>query len=239
MSSIVARPHEAGGGDRLELKMRGCQPAGQARARRLAACTVLCFTLGSAMYAGDAFAQDGTIVALGDSNTAGFGVAQQDAFPARLETMLRKQGRKVRVVNAGVSGDTFGGLASRVDTSVPRNARLVIVQAGYNDRAMGVPPGQSVANMRTVLSKLRGRHVNTVMCGFFDKKWDAIGRKMAAEYGAKFVPGSTCYDPRHRGPDGLHMSASGHEVVAERLARVVGGGEPGVTKHARAHQNRQ
>jgi lysophospholipase L1-like esterase len=122
-----------------------------------------------------------------------------------------------------VPGDTFGGMASRVDSDVPRNARTVIVQGGYNDLVMGVPAEQSIANMRTILAKLRGRHSNVVLCGFFNKNWDAIGRKLASQYGARFVPGSTCYDPRHRGVDGLHMSASGHQVVAGRLASVVAG----------------
>lgn len=165
---------------------------------------------------------DGTIVALGDSNTAGFGVGNEQAFPAQLENILRKRGRPVRVVNAGVSGDTFGGLASRVDGSVKKGTKLVIVQAGYNDRAYGVPPQKTIADMKTVMAKLRARGVAAVLCGFFDKKWDAVGRQVASQYGAQFVPGSTCYDPRYRGPDGLHMSAAGHQVIAGRLANVVG-----------------
>lgn len=167
-------------------------------------------------------AADSTIVALGDSNTAGVGVGTEQAFPARLESILRKRGRAVRVINAGISGDTFGGLASRVDGSLPKSTRLVIVQAGYNDRALGVPREQTIANMKTVLSKLRARRVDAVLCGFFDKGWDAVGRQVASQYGARFVPGGTCYDPQHRGPDGLHMSAAGHQVIAGRLANVVG-----------------
>lgn len=175
---------------------------------------------------------DDTIVVLGDSNAAGFGVGTDQAFPAKMQQMLQKRGRHVRVVNAGVSGDTFGGMANRVD-SVPAGAKTVIVQGGYNDLAMGVPPEQSIANMRRIVSKLRGRGSNVVLCGFFRPKWDAIGRKVAAQYGARFVPGSTCYDPRHRGMDGLHMSASGHQVVAGRLSAVVGGGGRAVAKKPR------
>ena len=57
---------------------------------------------------GYASAEDAKIVALGDSNTSGYGVGSQDAFPARMEKILRKKGRPVRVVNAGVPGDTLG-----------------------------------------------------------------------------------------------------------------------------------
>ena len=182
-------------------------------------------------------AADGTIVVLGDSNAAGFGVAATEAFPAQLERDLRQRGHTTKVINAGVPGDTFGGLAKRVDGSVPKSASLVIVQAGYNDRATGVPPDTTIANMRSVLEKLHGRHQKAVLCGFFDRKWDAIGRKLAATYQARFVPGSTCYDPSHRGPDGLHMSAAGHEVVARRLAQALSGGAAATRarhgKHAR------
>ncbi len=204
------------------------------RAFRFAIATALTVTFGNGASADD------TIVVLGDSNSAGFGVSQQDAFPARMESILRKRGRHVKVLNAGVTGDTFGGLASRVDSSVPKNAKLVIVQAGYNDLVFGVPPEQSIANMKTVLAKVRARGSRAVLCGFFNPKWDAIGRKVAASYGARFVPGSTCYDPRHKGLDGLHMSAAGHQVIAGRLTQVVGGGggaSKATARHARHKKN--
>jgi acyl-CoA thioesterase I len=169
-----------------------------------------------------ASAQDGTIVALGDSNTQGYGVSPQDAFPARLEALLRASGKSVRVVNAGVMGNTLGGLLARVDAQVPPGTRLVIVQGGFNDIDQEVPPNVSAANLRAILARLQARGMKTVLCGFFDKNWDAIGRKFAAQYKAVFVPGSTCYDSDNKGPDELHMSAAGHAVVAARLARVVG-----------------
>ena len=197
------------------------KPARLDRARGLALVLTSCVALSTSMLVGHASAQEATIVTLGDSNTSGFGVGAQEAFPARLEAMLRKRGRAVHVVNAGVPGDTFGGMLGRVDSSVPQGTRLAIVQGGYNDLANGVPHDQTVADLRGILANLRGRHIKTVLCGFFYKHWDGIGRKLAATYHATFVPGSTCYDPRHRGPDGLHMSEEGHQVVAARLARVL------------------
>src|SRR3954452_4771986 len=95
-----------------------------------------------------ASAQDSTIVALGDSNTQGYGVSLQDAFPARLEALLRASGKPVRVVNAGVMGNTLGGLLARVDSQVPPGTRLVIVQGGFNDIDQSIQPNVSAANMR-------------------------------------------------------------------------------------------
>lgn len=161
------------------------------------------------------------IVALGDSNTAGFGVGQGNAFPAQLKVMLQRRGYNARIANAGVSGDTFGGMLSRLDTSVPAGTRLVIVQGGYNDLIRGTPRDVIIARIQGILSQLRARHVPAVLCGFFFPEWDAVGRRLAAQYGARFVPGSTCYSPSHTGPDRLHMSAEGHTVVAQRLVPVV------------------
>ena len=168
-----------------------------------------------------ASAQETTIVVLGDSNTSGRGVAPEQAFPTQLENILRTRDQSALVINAGVAGDTFGGMLSRLDLAIPAGTNLVIVQGGYNDLADGVPPSQTVANLNEILSRLHARHIKTVLCGFFYPNWDAIGRRLAANNHATFVSGSTCYDPHLRGPDQLHMSEAGHEVVAARLARVV------------------
>lgn len=181
----------------------------------------------SALFAGDCLTNAATaqplIVALGDSNTAGWGVGQGAAFPSQLNTMLQRRGYNARIANAGVSGDTFGGMLSRLDSSVPAGTRLVIVQGGYNDLLRGTPRDVIIARMQGILSQLRARRVPAVLCGFFFPEWDAVGRRLAAQYGARFVPGSTCYSPKHTGPDRLHMSAEGHTVVAQRLMPVVAG----------------
>jgi acyl-CoA thioesterase-1 len=187
---------------------------------RLAALAAALASIGLAAP-GKASAQEPLVVALGDSNTEGFGVGAQDAFPARLQAMLRRSGRHVRVANAGVAGDTFAGMLRRVDSSVPLGTRLVIVQGGYNDLQSGLPPAQIIANLSALLATLHARGVRTVVCGFFSPEYDAMGRRAAAAYGAAFIPGQDCYDPRNAGPDGLHMSAAGHQVVAARLATVV------------------
>jgi lysophospholipase L1-like esterase len=95
------------------------------------------------------------------------------------------------------------------------------VQGGYNDLIRGTPPDVIVERISGILRQLHARRVPAILCGFFDPKWDAIGRNLSAQYGARFVPGSTCYSPKHTGPDRLHMSAEGHTVVAQRLVPVV------------------
>jgi len=75
-----------------------------------------------------------TIVALGASNTFGKGVSRSQAYPAQLETLLRARGLNVRVINAGINGDTTGGMLARLDRVVPKGTSVVILQPGGNDR---------------------------------------------------------------------------------------------------------
>lgn len=172
---------------------------------------------GLVLGAAGASAQPVRVVALGDSNTAGFGVATAQAFPARLEAMLRANGVDAQVSNAGISGDTTAGMLARLDAAVPEGTRIAIVQGGYNDLRRGGSPATIAANVDAILARLRARGVQPVLCGFYDEPWQAIARR----HRAVLVPSSTCYDPAHRGFDGLHMNATGHKVVASRLMPVV------------------
>ena len=85
------------------------------------------------LFSREASAQGVRIVAIGDSNTAGFGVARDEAFPARLEALLRAAGHEAQVWNAGIAGDTFGDISARLDRYVPDGIHIAIVQGGYND----------------------------------------------------------------------------------------------------------
>src|ERR1043166_1557020 len=82
-----------------------------------------------------ASAQENVVVTLGDSNTSGRGVAPEQAFPARMENILRTRDQSALVINAGVAGDTFGAMLGRLDLAVPEGTKMVIVQGGYNDLA--------------------------------------------------------------------------------------------------------
>ncbi|MGE0500416.1 MAG: GDSL-type esterase/lipase family protein [Rhizobiaceae bacterium] len=157
------------------------------------------------------------IVALGDSNTAGFPVGRRNAFPAIMEASLRGAGYDVKVSNRGISGDTTGGMLSRLDRAVPRGTTLAIVQGGYNDGRRGVSARDRDANIDAILKRLSARGVKVVLCGLSGADWSAIARR----HGALLVPQSTCYDAASRGFDGLHMNRSGHRIVASRLTPVI------------------
>ncbi len=169
------------------------------------------------LAAGTAQAQSTRIVALGDSNTAGYGVGREQAFPAQLEAALRSRGYDVQVANAGLSGDTTGGMLARLDSAVPPGTQIVIVQGGYNDLRRGSSADLITANVEAMLARLKARQIRAVLCGFYDQPWAALARWQ----GAAFVPSTACYDANSRGFDGLHMNASGHRTVAARLLPVL------------------
>lgn len=157
------------------------------------------------------------VVALGDSNTAGFLVGRRNAFPALMQTELRAAGYDVRITNRGISGDTTGGMLSRLERAVPGETEIAIVQGGYNDRRRGVSAQERDANINTILARLRERGTRVVLCGYSGARWAGIAQRN----GAVLVPSSTCYDASNRGFDRLHMSRAGHRVVASRLAPVI------------------
>jgi acyl-CoA thioesterase-1 len=115
-----------------------------------------CLVLGLLGFAATAEAQ---IVALGASNTRGMGVALEAAYPAQLEAMLRAKGYRGGVLNAGISGDT-----TRLDSAVPPDTRVVILQPGANDlRRRGGGPAAREANIQQIVSRPRARGVQVVM----------------------------------------------------------------------------
>src|SRR5262245_65206023 len=86
----------------------------------------LCALLSSVLcYPSSASATE-IVVALGASNTYGKGVARGQDYPAQLQAMLKASGHDVRVINAGINGDTTAGMASRLDRAVPAGTRVVV-----------------------------------------------------------------------------------------------------------------
>jgi acyl-CoA thioesterase-1 len=100
-----------------------------------------------------------TIVALGASNTYGKGVARNQAYPAQLEAILRAKGANVRVVNAGINGDTTEGMLQRLDRVVPNGTSAVILQPGGNDRRKGSPDRTSNGTFRGLPHQPDGQHL--------------------------------------------------------------------------------
>ena len=130
--------------------------------RRTFLCAAACLVLG---LLGLVAAAEAQIIALGASNTRGMGVAFEAAYPAQLEAMLGAKGYRGRVLNAGISGDTTAGMLARLDSAVPPDTRVVILQPGANDLRgrRGVGPAAREANIQQIVSRLSTRGIHVVM----------------------------------------------------------------------------
>ena len=196
-----------------------------------AACLVLatCGIAGSAAAAG----AETVITVLGDSLTAGFGLSPEDAFPAQLETQLRRDGFDVRVVNAGVSGDTSAGGRARLDWVLADAPDLVIVELGANDALRGLAPAETEANLDAVLAVLTGRGVAVLLAGMlappnfgpdYGREFGAVFPRLADKYAVPFYPfflDGVAARPRLNQADGVHPNAEGVAEIVTRIAPYV------------------
>ena len=135
-----------------------------------------------------------TIVAIGASNTSGFGVGEQNAYPAVLERLLRQKGIDAHVTNAGIWGDVTAGMRNRLDAAVPRGTDIVILQPGANDlRFFGTKQARA-ANIAGMVQHLHARGIRVIV---YDP--DPVPRDFYQW-------------------DGIHFNAAAHAKIAATLA---------------------
>src|SRR5262245_50599722 len=169
------------------------------------------------------------IVALGDSLTAGFQLAANEAFPARLEAALKAKGLAVEVANAGVSGDTSSGGLARLDWSVPQGTDAVILELGANDMLRGVDPAVTRAALEAIIVRLKSRRIEVLLSGMltapnfgpdFAREFNRIYPELAANHDLVFDPffvAGVVRDPKLNLSDGLHPNAAGVAFIVNRI----------------------
>jgi acyl-CoA thioesterase I len=169
------------------------------------------------------------ILALGDSLTAGYGLAPDEAFPDRLQQALRAEGRDVTVINAGVSGDTTSGGRARLDWALAERPDLAIVELGANDGLRGIDPTLTQGNLDAILTRLKAAGIPVLLTGMrappnygkaFEAQFKAVFETLAARHDVIFYPfflDGVAGDPRLNQPDGIHPTAPGVEVIVRRI----------------------
>jgi acyl-CoA thioesterase-1 len=174
-------------------------------------------------------AQPITLVAFGDSLTAGYGVKASESFPAQLQMALQAKGYKVTVVNAGVSGDTTADGLRRFDWAMQPKPDGVILELGANDALRGIDPKEPSANLDKMLASLKSLDVPVLLTGMkapnnwgddYVKAFDAIYTGLATKYDVPLYPfflDGVALDPGFSQPDGLHPTASGIGEVVKRI----------------------
>jgi acyl-CoA thioesterase I len=197
------------------------------RRLRVGALVLLCVTVLS--FAPGEARGDAVVVALGDSLTAGFGVAADEAFPARLEARLRTEGYAYRVVNAGVSGDTTSGGLRRVDWVLRTSPEVVIVALGANDGLRGQSPQATRANLEEIVARLQAAGARVLLAGMrlppnyggdYTKEFEAVFPAVARRAKVSLIPfllDGVAGIPRLNQADGIHPTAAGHQVIADHL----------------------
>jgi len=169
------------------------------------------------------------IVALGDSLTAGYGLADKDGFVPRLQAALAKNGGAAEIANAGVSGDTASDGLARLDWSVPQGTDAVIVELGANDMLRGIEPEVTRAALDGILRRLTQRHIPVLLCGMraapnlgvdYGQAFDRIYPDLAAKYGVLLYPfflDGVAADLSLTQQDGMHPNPAGVDVIIQHI----------------------
>jgi acyl-CoA thioesterase-1 len=169
------------------------------------------------------------VVVLGDSLTAGLGLAPNESYPARLQQRLDAAGLNFEVVNAGVSGDTSAGGVRRLDWSLDGDVRVLILELGANDGLRGLPVSEMTQNLSTIIERAKARGIKVLLCGMeappnfgasYTREFHFAFPDLAKKYQLPFVPfllaGVAGLSDLNQA-DGIHPNVEGARKVADTV----------------------
>lgn len=170
-----------------------------------------------------------TIVAFGDSLTAGYMLQPSQSFPAQLQMALEAKGHKVSIVNAGVSGDTTSGGLDRLAWTLQPVPDAIILELGANDALRGIDPAKARSNLDSMLTTLKASNIPVLLAGMkapnnwgaeYVATFDAIYPDLAAKHGVALYPffmDGVALNAKLTLPDGLHPTAEGIAEIVKRI----------------------
>lgn len=167
-----------------------------------------------------------TILAIGDSMTAGYGVAADSSYPAQLESELKKRGYDYRVVNQGVTGSTTTQALSRLTRALAIQPDIVIIQLGGNDVSQGIPRDVSRENVRTIIQRFKPGGARIFFAGGRFPYLDALAKEMDVPV-IPFLNGVQGH-PELLIADGVHPNADGYSIVVRNILKTLGVSLPGI-----------
>ena len=171
------------------------------------------------------------VLFLGNSLTAGLGVDRAEAFPSLIQSKIDQDGLGLRVINAGVSGETTGGGLSRLDWLLENDIVALVLELGANDGLRGAPPEAVEENLQAIIDRARARHprLPIVLAGmqappnmgrvYADAFRDLFPR-LAERNSAALIPfllDGVAADRHLNQADGIHPTAEGHTILAETV----------------------
>jgi len=173
------------------------------------------------------------LLVLGDSLAAGYGLARDDGFQARLGAALAAAGHNVTIIDAAVSGDTTAGGRARLEWALAEGADAVFLELGGNDGLRGLDPRATEKNLAAVLDALAARKIPVLLSGMrappnlgpdYGAEFLAVFHRLGARPGVIFDPfflESVVADPTLNQPDGIHPNPMGVQKIIARLLPLV------------------
>lgn len=173
------------------------------------------------------------VLLFGDSLTAGYGLKQPDTWAALIDKRFRAEGLPVRVINAGVSGDTTAQGLARLGWALGDDPDIVFLELGANDALRGMSPERAEANLDAMLAQISKQGARILLSGMlappnmgpeYAKRFDPIYPRLAEKYDVlldPFILEGVAGDMSLNLPDGLHPNAKGAAKIAERLYPLV------------------
>lgn len=169
-----------------------------------------------------------TIMFFGDSITAGYGLDKEKAYPKIVENKLSDKGYNVKVINAGLSGETSAGGLTRVDWVLRQEIDIFILELGANDGLRGLPLSQTLENLQEIIDKVKVKYpeAEIVIAGMmvppnlgddYTTEFENLYPKLARVNNARYIPfllEGVAGDSELNLSDGIHPNAEGHKIVA-------------------------
>ena len=171
------------------------------------------------------------ILFFGDSLTAGYGLSEEQAFPAIVERRLNRNGGNVEVINAGLSGETSAGGNSRIEWILRQPIDVLVLELGANDGLRGLPLEQTRNNLQSIINKTTAKYpdVKIIIAGMqvppnlgpdYTSEFRKIFPELAKKNNAILIPfllDGVAGDESLNLPDGIHPNPEGHKIVAENV----------------------
>lgn len=179
--------------------------------------------------------KENTLMFFGDSLTAGYGLTVEQAFPALVEKELNGKGKKVHVVNAGVSGETTAGGLSRIDWALREKVDVFVLELGANDGLRGVPIAETRKNLQAIVDKVKAKNpaVKLVVAGMlvppnmgsvYADEFKKVFPELAKKNNATLIPfllEGVAGNEKLNQPDGIHPTPEGHKIVAANVVKLI------------------
>lgn len=180
-------------------------------------------------------AQPKVILFFGDSLTAGYGLSPEEAFPALSGKELTKKGKNVKIVNAGLSGETSAGGVTRIDWVLRQSVDVFVLELGANDGLRGLPVEQTAKNLQIIIDKVKAKNptVKIVIAGMmvppnmgttYTSQFTAIFPELAKKNKAILMPfllEGVAGDETLNQADGIHPNAEGHKIIGTNMTKVL------------------